>query len=334
MSDWTPKVSIGVIALNEEEYLPRLLDNICAQDYPHDLMEVFLIDSGSTDRTRDLMHDFARSNTSFRNVRVEDNPKRITAAGWNIFLRDFSGEVAIRIDAHAKLPPNFVSQSIAVLAEGEQICGGTRPCTVPEDATDWNRVLLAAEESMFGSSIADYRGGQSKPTYTKSLFHAAMRRAVVEAVGPASEVLLRAEDNDFYYRVRQAGYQLRLDPRIVSYQIVRSSLRSMIKQKYGNGYWMGRACFIQPGAVSAHHLVPFAFVTSLTASAVLAATGRPALFKLICGSYVAADILMSIAAAKESPKSWRALALPAIFPTLHIAYGIGTTRGLVDGLRS
>lgn len=331
MSEWNPQVSIGVIALNEEAYLPRLLDDIRAQDYPHQLMEVFLIDSGSTDNTRGLMEDFAHSATDFANVRVEENRKQITAAGWNIFLREFSGDVAIRVDAHAKLPPNFVSQSISVLAAGEQVCGGVRPCTVPDDATDWNRVLLAAEESRFGSSIASYRTRCTKPTYTKSLFHAAIRRKVIEDVGPASEVLLRAEDNDFYYRIRQAGYRLRLDPSIVSYQIVRSSLRSMLKQKHGNGYWIGRTCFIQPGAVSLHHLAPLAFVTALTMSTVLALKGRPTMLKLIAGSYTTTAVLMSISAAKDCPRTPAVLALPVVFPLLHIGYGIGTIQGLVEG---
>ena len=38
-------VSIAVVAYNEEAYLPKLLEDILAQDYPKDKTEVLLIDS-------------------------------------------------------------------------------------------------------------------------------------------------------------------------------------------------------------------------------------------------------------------------------------------------
>lgn len=334
MSDWNPKISIGVIALNEEEYLPRLLDDICAQDYPHNSLEIILIDSGSTDNTRQIMETFARKTTDFSGVLIRDNPNKTLAPGWNIFLDTFTGEVAVRVDAHAQIPSDFISRNVEVLSEGEDVCGGDRPCIVPDDASNWSKVLLAAEESVFGASIAAYRGGQRKASYVSSLFHGAYRRNVIDAVGHLNEDLRRTEDNDFYYRMRKAGFKLRLDPRIVSYQIVRTTLRAMVKQKYGNGYWIGRTLFVQPGSVGVHHIVPFLFVSSLVTSAAMAKAGRSLPLKLVAGSYLVADALMSITAVKDCPKTWHTLTLPVIFPTLHIAYGIGTARGLVDGLRS
>lgn len=334
MTAWMPLVSIGIIALNEEDHLPQLLNDIRAQDYPLDHIELVLVDSGSTDNTRELMEQYAQTHDEFNNIIVLDNPKKVLAPGWNIFLNSFNGDVAVRVDAHAQLPKDFISRNIEVLSEGEKVCGGDRPCIVPENATTWNKVLLAAEASVFGASIATYRGGRSStPGYVSSLFHGAYLREVVDEVGPLNEELLRTEDNDFYYRMRQAGFHLKLDPRIVSYQIVRSSLRSMLKQKYGNGYWIGRTFFIQPGAINLHHLVPVTFVASLGISTILASRGRPGLLKLVGGTYLGADTIMSAIAMKDCPRSPESLALPAVFPLLHVAYGTGTLRGIIDGLR-
>lgn len=334
MTVWNPLVSIGVIALNEEDYLPRLLEDIRAQDYPLEDIELVLIDSGSTDGTREIMEAFAREHTEFHGVVVTANPKKILAPGWNIFLDTFSGEIAVRVDAHAQLPADFVSQIVTVMGEGEDVCGGDRPCIVPEDATTWQRVLLVAEESVFGASIAPYRGGRAQASDVQSLFHGAYRRKVIDSVGHLNEDLRRTEDNDFYYRMREAGYRLRLDPRIRSYQIVRATLRSMLKQKYGNGYWIGRTLFVQPRSVAFYHLVPGAFVASLAASAGLALTGKRLPFKLVVGSYLIANGVMSAAAMKSAPRSIQSLALPTIFPLLHMGYGIGTVRGVLDGLRN
>lgn len=85
---------------------------------------------------------------------------------------------------------------------------GLRP-TIASPETDWSNTLLMAEESAFGSSIADYRGS-SKKEYVSSAFHAMFRREVIERVGLYDERLARTEDNDYFYRVREAGYKILL----------------------------------------------------------------------------------------------------------------------------
>ncbi|MDT3767203.1 glycosyltransferase family 2 protein [Gleimia hominis] len=330
-----PTISIGIIALNERASLPDLLADIARQDYPAERIELVLVDSGSTDGTRELMHRVARKNP-YSSVIVADNPGRIQACGWNVFLRRFTGEVAVRVDAHARVAPDFLSAIAAVLAEGEDVVGGPRPAIVPDDAGEWEHVLLKAETSVFGSSPANYRGdtreSKGKPAqreYVNSLFHGAYRREVVEKVGFANEALVRTEDNDFYYRVRHAGYRLRFDPRIRSYQLIRPNLRAMVKQKYGNGYWIGRTLFIQPGCVGKHHLVPLAFVTALGITGARAIVGKPGWFTAVTGSYAAADALMSASAQPGDPKT--AVTLAGIFPLLHVAYGAGTLVGIARG---
>ncbi len=48
-------VSFCVIAYNEEKALPSLFRDIISQDYPHDKMEVILVDAMSTDNTKELI---------------------------------------------------------------------------------------------------------------------------------------------------------------------------------------------------------------------------------------------------------------------------------------
>ena len=95
------------------------------------------------------------------------------------------------------------------------------------------------------------------------MFHAAYRKEVFEKAGNFNTKLLRTEDNEMHYRIRKAGYKLYCDPDIVSYQYARSNLRRMIKQKYGNGYWVGLTLGVCPGCISLFHLVPFAFVLGI-----------------------------------------------------------------------
>lgn len=291
-------ISMCVIAYNEENSLNSILKDIIAQDYDHSQMEVVLVNSASTDRTRELMERFARANQrslgqesqmaaenpesvdeatdyeimdyeiscmKFKDVQVLDNPKKTLPCGWNVALDAYKGDAILKVDAHASIPLDFVSKNVNVLETGEDICGGQRP-TMIDESTPWKDTLLLAENSMFGSSIAPYRNNPGR-SYVNSMFHAAYRREVFDTIGGFNEDLARTEDNEVHYRMREAGFKLCFDPEIISYQHIRSSLSKMMKQKYANGYWIGLTSGVCPKCLSLYHFVPFAFVVAIILSA-------------------------------------------------------------------
>ena len=51
-------ISVGIVAYNEELYIPNLLDELLAQDYPKEFVELLLIDSMSTDSTKAIFEQF------------------------------------------------------------------------------------------------------------------------------------------------------------------------------------------------------------------------------------------------------------------------------------
>ena len=79
-------ISIGVVALNEEKYLPSLFNDLKNQTYPHEKIEIILIDGMSTDNTKKIMEEF-KNNNDFYKITVLDNPKKIQSAGWNIVIK-------------------------------------------------------------------------------------------------------------------------------------------------------------------------------------------------------------------------------------------------------
>ena len=38
------RISVGIVAYNEEKNLPRILEDVVKQTFPHDQMEVVLVD--------------------------------------------------------------------------------------------------------------------------------------------------------------------------------------------------------------------------------------------------------------------------------------------------
>lgn len=334
-------MTICVIAYNEEKTLPGILEDICAQDYDHSYMEIVLVDSASTDSTKSVMQEFAAVHTEFRQVLVLDNPKKTLPCGWNVALKAYNGEAILKVDAHARIPSDFVTKNVRVLESGEDIAGGARPNVIDDD-TPWQQTLLLAESSMFGSSIAPYRRNPGR-SYVNSMFHAAYRREVFESVGGFNEKLGRTEDNEIHYRIRKAGYRLCFDPQIVSFQHIRSSLGKMLKQKYANGFWIALTTGVCPECLSLYHYVPFAFVMAIIMSALLlavtscvhasAAFGVVAcLTGIMWGAYWLLAVLMAVMAvitAKPKARNITNVCLPVLFFLLHISYGIGTVAGFL-----
>lgn len=319
-------VSLCVIAWNEQNVLGALFDDIRRQSYPHSQMEIVLVDGGSSDSTKQMMLEFAREDNGFSRVLVLDNPKRIQAAGWNCAIGSALGDVIVRIDAHASVPPEFIANNVRHLEEGEDISGGRRP-NIMDDKTPWKETLLLAESSMFGSSVAPYRRGSEK-TYVKSMFHAAYRREIFEIVGGMNEALGRTEDNELHYRMRLAGYRFCLNDDVVSYQHVRGTLSKMLKQKYGNGYWIGLTAGVCPGCLSAYHFVPFLFIMGILFTAILAFLGYPLLSYLMWGAYWLLAAAMAVLSVKGKRRRSLHLLLPFLFFLLHVSYGAGTLAGL------
>lgn len=320
-------VSVCVIAYNEEKYIGSILNDIKQQTYPHEKIEVVLIDGMSSDRTKEIMRNFAAEAKAFRNVAIFDNIKRKQAPGWNVAIKNYTGDAIIRIDAHASIPKDFVEKNVKVLEGGEYVSGGIRPSIIDE-TTPWKETLLLAEESQFGSGFAKFRRSE-KESYVNSLFHGAYKREVFEKVGLFNENLGRTEDNEIHYRIRQAGYKLHYSPEIVSYQHTRNTLKGMLRQKFWNGYWVALTTKVCPRCLGLYHFVPFCFVLSLLVSAVLAILGYPIFIAIVSALYVTFAITMAIKAVSKRKKHWQQLLLPTLFFLLHISYGIGSVVGFL-----
>ncbi len=61
------KVSVIIPARNESENILRCIENVCAQTYPSDLLEIIIVDDSSTDNTAYLVKNFI-SKAHFKNI--------------------------------------------------------------------------------------------------------------------------------------------------------------------------------------------------------------------------------------------------------------------------
>ncbi len=330
-------VSLCIIARNEEKVIGGLLEQVKNQTYPKNETEIVLIDSGSADGTKGIFKKFAEENKSeYMDIQIGDNTGGNQATGWNEAIKIAVGDVIIRVDAHAEIPENFIEKNMELIESGEDVCGGARPNKIDEP-TPFKEMLFLAESSMFGSSIAGYRRKSEGKKYVNSLFHGAYRREVFAKVGGFNKDLGRTEDNEMHYRIRQAGYKICQSDEIISYQHIRNTLGGMIKQKFGNGKWIGLTLGVCYQCLSSFHFVPFLFVFTLLCSIAVAVAGdifglaeMKLPFIVLISAYALADLLMTaLAVITAKKKHIIQICLPIVFFILHISYGVGTLVGLL-----
>ncbi len=321
-------VSLAVVAYNEEQMLPRLLEDICRQDYPHEKIEILLIDSISTDRTREIMEEFSARDHGFLRVLILQNPGKILPCGCNVMLKNYTGDAVVRIDAHASIPADFLSKNVAVLESGEDICGGQVESILERD-TPLQRTLLLAENSAFCGGVASFRRLKER-TYVSTLAFAMYRRRVFEQTGFYNENLSRTEDNEMHYRMRKQGFLFCMVSDIHTTRYTRSSFRKLLRQKYLNGYWIGKTLGICPGCFSLYHFVPFVFVIGILFTTLLAMVGFLSPSVLMWSAYCLLALAASVLEGIRQPFSAVTLLTPLIFFFLHVSYGFGTMVGLAE----
>ena len=321
------KVSIIITARNEEKYVPMLFEDILNQTYPLQNIEVVLMDSNSTDNTRKLMEEFKNNNESL-SVQIVTNERQIQAAGFNEGVKHATGDVVLKIDAHSRIPQDFVQKNVNEIIAGAFVCGGNRPTVVDSD-DDFSKTLHIVEESALGSSIANYRKSNVKRK-VNSIFHGMYRKEVFEKVGLADERLLRTEDNEFHYRVRKAGYDIIFNPEIESYQYIRPTFTKMIQQKFANGYWIGLTSHICRDCLSLFHFGPGVFVATLLILMMFTPISFIPLLTVF-GLYILAVLGLSIFEISKQKYNHTLLLIPFIMIAVHFAYGIGTIKGWIFG---
>ena len=93
-------VSVAIVAHNEAQHFSNILEDVVAQDFPHNRIELLLIDSMSKDDTKQVMLEFAESDQAkgFQRVAVLSNPGEILPCGYDAYLRMAFGD-------YMQLPP-------------------------------------------------------------------------------------------------------------------------------------------------------------------------------------------------------------------------------------
>lgn len=216
-----PKVSVVLAVRNAAPLLPARLENLFAQSYPEDLLEVLVVLNGCTDGSRDVAERMARTDPRVR--LLESSAADGKAGALNLGVEHAAGAVVVFADARQRFAPDVVQLLVnAVMQEGVGAVSGRLEIT---------RDGAAAVEGMrrYWSLEPALRDAESRTGSVMGVTGAiyAIRRDAFVAV-PRGTIL---DDVYLPLRIALAGKRVLLEPAAVAYDAASSSQGSEYRRR-------------------------------------------------------------------------------------------------------
>ncbi len=225
---YRPLVSILIPCHNEERVIGHLLDRLVATTYPKKRLQVIPINDASTDRTGEIMEEYAAKHPFIKPLHRPHGGNGKPAA-LNDALRVSKGEIILTFDADY-MPQYDIVEKLAA------------PFLDPEVGGVQGRVTVFNEDESFVSKlvtlerIGGYRVDQVArdrfgliPQYGGTV--GGFRRELLNAFGGWDEEVL-AEDTDLTAKAVLEGYKVRYVLEAESYEEAVTSWRAYWKQRH------------------------------------------------------------------------------------------------------
>jgi succinoglycan biosynthesis protein ExoA len=313
-SEPPPAISIVVPVRNEATAIQQALDSCLAQDYAGDI-EIVVADALSDDGTRLVLSSYADDH----GVKSVDNINRTTPSGLNLAIDASGGKVIVRCDAHSVLPDNYVTQAVEILQRtGAVNVGGIQRAV---GSKPMQRAIAAAMSNPFGVGDARFHMGGS-PGPVDTVYLGVFLRTALDAVGGFDETLMRNQDYELNYRLRENGGEVYFDPSLEVIYRPRRSLGTLGKQYFGYGRWKKIVARRHPRSVRWRQLVAPFFVLGLGLSVVVYVFGYRVIALIIPGTYLLVNLTAS-AVELVRRRDAAMLLLPGAFFTMHLTWGVG-----------
>ncbi|WP_396612629.1 glycosyltransferase [Haloferax sp. S1W] len=214
-----PVVSVIIPVYNDPKGIADTLSALTKQTYPDERLELLPVDNGSTDRTREVIRQFAADNEIVELV-VEDEIQGSYAAR-NAGIERASGEILAFVDADMYMDETWLETAVDAAGDAPYI-----GCNV-ELVVDGDATLAAKFDAQTAFPVERYIAEQQYAPTCCLL----VRRSVVEDVGPFDAMLVSGGDSEFGNRVAQAGYEQQFASEATLYHPVRDSFSSLVKKE-------------------------------------------------------------------------------------------------------
>jgi glycosyltransferase involved in cell wall biosynthesis len=317
------RISVVIPARNGAATLAPCLEAALASRHPR--FEVVVVDDGSTDATAGIAERFP-----VKLVRL--GAHRGVSRARNAGAAASSGELLLFIDADCLLEPDALAVADAAYGRaGDRVLGGTYTPS-PHD-----RDFFSAFQSVF---IHHFETKRAAPDYVAA--HAMVieaglfRRSGGFVEGPFLGVAASVEDVELSHRLRRAGCELAMSPRLRVKHMFRFSLRRSLanafrKSRVWTAYSLAnRDLLADSGTASLELKANVAAGVALAVLAGTAAAASAAWPLALAAPILGLDLYLSrrLIAAWRAERGWRFAAAASVYYATLFAAAVGAGASL------
>lgn len=240
-----PTVDVVVVLWNHQRFVAPLMEGLRVVAYPHDALNVHIVDNASADGSADAVRAFMAAHPDLPPVTLHEPGSNLGFSGGNnLIMKDSAADYVFLLNPDAIFEEGTLREAVAV-AEAHPHAGSVQPLLVL--AQDPGRINSTGNDIHFAGHgyCRGYKDPVSAaPTDVKPIAYASgagvlYRMEALRKVGLFDETLFAYhEDLDLGWRLMLAGYDNLLAPNSILQHHYEFS-RSVKKW-----YWMERNRYI------------------------------------------------------------------------------------------
>ena len=253
-----------------------------------------------------------------------------------VLIQESKGEVIIRIDGHCTYPTNYVSELVRYLYELDADNVGGVWNTQPANDRAICQAIALASSHPFGVGGSMHKIGTSKIMKTDTVPFGCYKREVFEKIGLFDTELVRNQDDEFNGRLIKQGGKIYLIPQVIINYTARDTLGKMQKMYYQYGLYKPLVNKKLGAPATIRQFFPLLFLLGIIAGVLLSLVSSIFFYAFIAvlSLYFLIGIVVGGMGAIRTGKAIMALLMPYVFLNIHLSYGWGYLKGLINIARN
>ena len=313
MASFEPSVSIIMPVRNSGDHLRVSVQSILDQTYDS-IDEIILGVGPSHDNTHEIASELEITDPR---IIIVANPSGGTASALNAAASIAKGSYLVRVDSHSKLEKNYVQKAVDTMHRTNAAnVGGMQKA---EGMSTVQKSIAVAMTSQFGVGNSKFHyGGSEGPADT--VYLGVYDTEVFRELGGFNEGLVRNQDYELNIRIRESGKIVWFDPNLIVSYSPRRSIASLFRQYFQYGQWKRVVIKMHPSSIKARQMAAPVLVISLLFG--IASSLFLSIWGLVIPCVYLTSVLLASLISRTNSLIER-LCLLFIFPTMHIAWGLG-----------
>lgn len=194
-------IAVVIPTLNEEQYIGRCLKSLEQLNFSKDLIQICIVDSGSSDKTTKIASNF--------NAKIINVEKKTISYSRNKGAFNVHSDLIAFLDADCLPAPSWLKEAVVHFSSNNVIAAGSYPSVLESESNQLQKMWAG----LCKKSDKEIQSVDWLPSA-----NIIVRSEIFNLIGGFNESLLTCEDVDLGYRLRKHG-DILYDPNIVVYHL-------------------------------------------------------------------------------------------------------------------